>query len=415
MLRGLTGDEIHFTKIQMGAGAQPDPLTATALANMKLNLTIDEMTVGDNYATLSTSFSNSTITEGFRATEIGFFAQNPDNTSQDILYAYGTEVSDIADYVPANNERILEVQFDAFLFIGDAENVTAAINSSLVYASASEFNEHVADTGNPHTVTKSQVGLGSVPNVTTNNQTPTYSTPSTLATLTSGELLSTAFGKIKLAITNLISHIANKQNPHSVTLAQVGGAAASHQHNASDIDAGTLPVARGGTGTTSFTTGGILKGNSTRAVSALTGVGALYADSSGSPIFGTLPVSRGGTGKTTQNDLAQYVNAAGIVKGVYSGNNAADRTINLGFTPKAVLVFSFEGNTHDDIHGYSGGLALSGWNSVIYGASTSYATTWSTSYCVLGIVTNGFRVNYNANQRIYSNTSGDYYYYIAIR
>ena len=70
--------------------------------------------------------------------------------------------------------------------------------------------------------TKSDVGLNNVPNVATNDQTPTYTEASTLTGLTSGEKLSVAFGKIKKAITDLISHLSNKSNPHSVTAEQVG-------------------------------------------------------------------------------------------------------------------------------------------------------------------------------------------------
>lgn len=67
---------------------------------------------------------------------------------------------------------------------------------------------HLADYENPHKTTKSQVGLGNVPNVTTNDQTPTYEEANTLTKLTSGEKLSTAFGKISKAVSSLISHIS---------------------------------------------------------------------------------------------------------------------------------------------------------------------------------------------------------------
>ena len=76
--------------------------------------------------------------------------------------------------------------------------------------------------GNPHNVTKSDVGLSNVPNVTTNDQTPTFTESTTLTKLTSGEKLSVAFGKISKSITDLINHIANKNNPHEVTKTQVG-------------------------------------------------------------------------------------------------------------------------------------------------------------------------------------------------
>lgn len=80
------------------------------------------------------------------------------------------------------------------------------------------------------TLEAKDVGLGNVPNVTTNDQTPTYSDTSELQTLVSGEKLAIAFQKIKLAITNLINHLGNKNNPHEVTAKQVGAAEANHKH-----------------------------------------------------------------------------------------------------------------------------------------------------------------------------------------
>lgn len=72
------------------------------------------------------------------------------------------------------------------------------------------------------TVTKSDVGLGNVPNVATNDQTPSFTEASSLKNINTGEKVSTLFGKIKKAITDLIAHIANKNNPHNVTKSQVG-------------------------------------------------------------------------------------------------------------------------------------------------------------------------------------------------
>lgn len=66
---------------------------------------------------------------------------------------------------------------------------------------------HKSDKENPHEVSKEQVGLGNVPNVTTNDQTPTYEEAETLENISSGEVLSVAFGKISKAISSLISHI----------------------------------------------------------------------------------------------------------------------------------------------------------------------------------------------------------------
>ena len=97
---------------------------------------------------------------------------------------------------------------------------------------ASDVSSWAKATDKP-TYSQSEIGLSDVPNVTTNDQTPTYSEASTLATLTSGEKMSIAFGKIKKAITSLISHTGNISNPHSVTKSQVGLGSVD---NTSDLD-----------------------------------------------------------------------------------------------------------------------------------------------------------------------------------
>ena len=61
-----------------------------------------------------------------------------------------------------------------------------------------------------------------MPNVTTNNQTPTYTLPQSLSALVSGESLSLALGKLAKAVQGLQEHLANRSNPHSVTKSQVG-------------------------------------------------------------------------------------------------------------------------------------------------------------------------------------------------
>ena len=83
------------------------------------------------------------------------------------------------------------------------------------------------------TLDKTDVGLGNVPNVTTNGQKPTYTQASSLANIISGEKLSVSMGKIMKAIADLISHLANKTNPHEVTKTQVG---LGNVDNTSDAD-----------------------------------------------------------------------------------------------------------------------------------------------------------------------------------
>lgn len=107
-----------------------------------------------------------------------------------------------------------------------------------------EVAAHTQDKANPHSVTKEQVGLGNVPNVGTNDQTPTYDQAEMISELTSGEKLSAALGKLKKAVSDLISHLGNKNNPHSVTAAQAGARPDTWLPDASEV--GAAPVSHVG-------------------------------------------------------------------------------------------------------------------------------------------------------------------------
>lgn len=146
--------------------------------------------------------------------------------------------------------------------------------------------------GNPHNVTKKDVGLSNVPNVATNDQIPTFTESTTLIKLTSGEKLSVAFGKISKAITDLINHIANKNNPHEVTKIQVG------LGNVGNFKAVSTVASQGLTDTE--------KVNARANIGAGTGNSNFsgdYADLSGKPTLGTAAskdVPSSGNASTTQ-------------------------------------------------------------------------------------------------------------------
>lgn len=65
------------------------------------------------------------------------------------------------------------------------------------------YNHSQQTSGNPHNVTKTDVGLGNVPNVTTDNQTPTVSEASTRTNLAVGDTLAVIISKIKKFFSDL--------------------------------------------------------------------------------------------------------------------------------------------------------------------------------------------------------------------
>ena len=97
--------------------------------------------------------------------------------------------------------------YDVNDFNGNFDIIDVELKAAAEKANAG--TEHPSDMGNPHQTTAAQVGLGNVPNVATNDQTPTYTVASANVALSSGEKLSVAFGKIAKAIASLISHLAD--------------------------------------------------------------------------------------------------------------------------------------------------------------------------------------------------------------
>lgn len=88
------------------------------------------------------------------------------------------------------------------------------------------IDSHSANTSNPHSVTKSQVGLGNVDNTSDANK------PVSTATQTELDL--------KAASSSLTSHTNNTSNPHSVTAAQVGAPTVSEMNAAISTAIGSI-------------------------------------------------------------------------------------------------------------------------------------------------------------------------------
>lgn len=417
-IRAIAGETITFTRFKIGNGelADTDISALVDLINPLVEFSINEMDKSETgYLKLTGKFDSTFITSDFRWRELGIFCKGEDDI--EVLYAYSND-GENAGMLKANSTDVVAEQTVALVIaVGDATSVTAILSESVLYAAKTDFDAHVADNTNPHKVTKEQVGLGNVPNVSTNNQTPTYTLPQVETELQSGETMGTAFGKIAKAVRSFIAHLSDKSNPHKNTAEGIGAAKAEHTHSAADVTQGVLSVVRGGTGMSSPTSGGLIKGNGTEPCGIVRGTGALYSLSAGNPRFGTLPASMGGTGVTSLNALRSALGGT-LFFGEYTGDNASYRFINLGYRPKMVKVIC------DSMYEYNypqyNGLALDGLNSVV---STSYLYTDVSSspssyyhYIKVAIVDNGFYVwHCSSSSHPHTNTSGYKYHYIVAR
>jgi hypothetical protein len=115
----------------------------------------------------------------------------------------------------------IDHEWDLVDMVGAKEIVASLqeIEAALRFKSGSDFSAHMTNMNNPHGVTATQIGLGSVVNLPLATAANALDTQNNAAYLTP----MSAAGLIKQeAVDPLAAHIANSGNPHSTTAEQVG-------------------------------------------------------------------------------------------------------------------------------------------------------------------------------------------------
>lgn len=144
--KAQTGIPLTFKRIAIGDGSLGGASIAelNALINQRKTLDIVKLKIlAPGQAIVGCSLSNQDVTSGFYFREIGVFAEDPD--IGEILYCYGNSGL-TADYIPAGasgGTDIIEKTIDVLTLVGNAQNVTAQINQSLVYETPETAQERI--------------------------------------------------------------------------------------------------------------------------------------------------------------------------------------------------------------------------------------------------------------------------------
>lgn len=135
---------MKFTKFVLGDGNYSGAIRElTNVVNPIMNAQITRLnvqTVATNKkVTIGFNIDTSQIATGFYLREIGLFAEDPD-THEDVLVFYGNS-GETADYISSSTSTtISEKLIDLNIYIDDVENITAIIDTSMVYATKTEFD-----------------------------------------------------------------------------------------------------------------------------------------------------------------------------------------------------------------------------------------------------------------------------------
>lgn len=216
--KAIGGKKVTITAAKSGTDTVPESelKAQSVLSGTVRNATIANATNQPEGYRVTLRVTNTGVKSSYIFKQLGLFVTAEDES--EVLFAILQ--SENGETVPDESE-LYTYDVSLIIAISDTSNITVNVDKTS-YVTEEELDGHKKDKTNPHGVTKAQVGLGNVPNVNTNDQTPTYTVPASNAGLVSGEKIGTAFGKIARAVASLIAHIANKSNPHSVTKAQVG-------------------------------------------------------------------------------------------------------------------------------------------------------------------------------------------------
>lgn len=227
--KAIGGKKVTITAAKSGTDTVPESelKEQSVLSGTMRNATIANATNQPEGYRVTLRVTNTGVKSSYIFKQLGLFATAEDES--EVLFAILQ--SENGETVPDESE-LYTYDVSLIIAISDTSNITVNVDKTS-YVTEEELDGHKTDKTNPHGVTKAQVGLGNVPNVSTNDQTPIYTVPTANAELISGEKLGTAFGKIARAVASLIAHIANKSNPHSVTKAQVG---LGNADNTSDVN-----------------------------------------------------------------------------------------------------------------------------------------------------------------------------------
>jgi hypothetical protein len=161
---------LKFTSVKMGSGALGSrtvtALTALIESNLSLDIAETPKRSGTGRWNVTAVYNNSMIQTGFYFREWGIFAQDPD-TQGEVLVFYANS-GDSADFIPAfdgtGSTTASYIEERLICAVAVGNATVTAVLSSEQYASYDDLQDHIADANNPHKVTKAQVGLGSVDN-----------------------------------------------------------------------------------------------------------------------------------------------------------------------------------------------------------------------------------------------------------
>lgn len=199
MTQVAAGRTLLFTRTESGSGYSASPAMLQSVIDKKQDMFLDEVTYENKQAVVKTVLSNMQLEEEYQLRQVGVYAKL-EGDETDTLLIIGQQYN--GEKIPSYQDGIMQIEYNIAIKTAGTGNVTIE-GVGTGYVTKGQFLAHLNDHNNPHQVTKKQIGLEQVPNVGTDDQTPTFEEAEERGNIVSGDKLSVLFGKIRKWFTDI--------------------------------------------------------------------------------------------------------------------------------------------------------------------------------------------------------------------
>ncbi|MBQ6164795.1 MAG: hypothetical protein IJK23_10010 [Clostridia bacterium] len=143
LTRAAGGEQITFTGFKAGDGTVPSGTsvaTLTDIISSKLTFAVSGINTHTGGVEVIGTFDNSDFATEFRFRELGLFCKGEDNTV--CLFAYCNDGDNAGILRPSTATVLSEQRVAIDIAVGNAENITAVLDDSMLYVTMTEFNSH---------------------------------------------------------------------------------------------------------------------------------------------------------------------------------------------------------------------------------------------------------------------------------
>lgn len=192
MTEAASGKDLVLTRAESGTGYSSAPATLSAVSGKQQDLDIEEVTFENQETRITVFLSNRLLETGYNLRQIGIYGKIA-GSDQDVLMIVGQQYSGEPIHPISDGEE--ECRYNVLMKVSGTSSITVEGGSGSL-ATKRELLNHTENKKNPHNVSAEQVGLGNVPNVKTDDQTPTVEMASDRANIEKGDTFKTIVGKM---------------------------------------------------------------------------------------------------------------------------------------------------------------------------------------------------------------------------